>query len=88
MNPSVRNCTNTPPRTRVGITWEVVARRQLLARCRSGVEPRRSLIYAGCHGDDEKGVVEDAIELYRREGRPLPPPTSGRDFANKMQNVA
>jgi hypothetical protein len=32
--------------------------------------------------------VEEAIELYRREGRPLPPPTSGRDFANKMQDVA
>jgi hypothetical protein len=46
-------------------------------------------------GDDEKAVfddlcriVEDAIELYRQERRPLPPPTSGRDFANKMQNVA
>jgi hypothetical protein len=33
-------------------------------------------------------VVEDAVELYRREGRLLPPPTSGRDFANKMQDVA
>lgn len=33
-------------------------------------------------------IVEDAIELYRREGRPLPPPTSGQDFANKMQDVA
>jgi predicted RNase H-like HicB family nuclease len=53
------------------------------------------LIYGGCRGDDEKAVfdelcriVEDAIGLYRREGRPLPPPTSGRDFANKMQDVA
>jgi hypothetical protein len=53
------------------------------------------LIFGGCHGDDEKivfdelcRIVEDAIELYRHEGRPLPPPTSGRDFANKMQNVA
>ena len=52
-------------------------------------------LYGGCHGDDEKVVfedlrriVEDAVELYRREGRPLPPPTSGRDFANKMQRVA
>jgi len=51
--------------------------------------------YGGCHGEDEKAVfdelcriVEDAIELYRRESRPLPPPTSGRDFATKMQNVA
>ena len=49
----------------------------------------------GCHGDDEQAVfeelcqiVEDAIELYEHEGRPLPPPTSGRDFANRMQSVA
>jgi predicted RNase H-like HicB family nuclease len=61
--------------------------------CYVGSSP--GLIYGGCHGDDEKAVfdelcriVEDAIELYRREGRPLPPPTSGRDFANKMQDVA
>lgn len=33
-------------------------------------------------------IVEEAVELYRREGKPLPPPTSGRDFANKMQDVA
>ena len=61
--------------------------------CYVGSAP--GLIYGGCHGDDEKAVfdelcriVEDAIELYRQEGRPLPPPTSGRDFANKMQDVA
>lgn len=48
--------------------------------CYVGSAP--GLIYGGCHGDDEKGVlaelcriVEDAIELYRREGRPLPAPT-------------
>jgi predicted RNase H-like HicB family nuclease len=48
--------------------------------CYVGSAP--GLIYGGCHGDDEKAVfdelcriVEDAIELYRREGRPLPPPT-------------
>jgi hypothetical protein len=53
------------------------------------------LIYGGCHGQDEKQVfeelcriVEEAIELYRKDGKPLPPPTSGRDFANKMQSVA
>jgi len=33
-------------------------------------------------------IVEEAIELYRMEGKPLPPATSGRDFANKMQQVA
>ena len=62
-------------------------------QCYVGSSP--GLIYGGCHGDDEKAVfaelcsiVEEAIALYRAEGRPLPPPTSGKDFANKMQRVA
>ena len=49
----------------------------------------------GCHGPDEQAVfeelcqiVEEAIELYKAEGRELPPPTSGRDFANRMQGAA
>jgi len=53
------------------------------------------LILGGCHGDDEQAVfeelcqiVEEAIELYQHDGKPLPPPTSGRDFANRMQSVA
>jgi hypothetical protein len=53
------------------------------------------LIFGGCHGDDEKAVfdelcriVEEAIDLYRKDGKPLPPPTSGRDLVNKMQPVA
>lgn len=53
------------------------------------------LVYGGCHGSDEKAVfdelcriVEEAVELCRKEGRPLPPATSGRDYANKMQRVA
>lgn len=53
------------------------------------------LLYGGCHGDDEVAVfeqlcavVEDVIELYQRDGKELPPPTSGRDYANKMLNVA
>lgn len=53
------------------------------------------LVYGGCHGDDEKVVfdelcqiVEEAISLYHKEGKLHPPQTSGRDFANKMQNVA
>jgi hypothetical protein len=52
------------------------------------------LIYSGYHGSDEKQVfarlceiVDEAVELYRQNGKPLPPATSGRDFANKMQNV-
>lgn len=61
--------------------------------CYIGSSP--GLIYGGCHGNDEKlvfddlcRVVEDAIELYRKEGKPLPPSTSSRDFANKMEHVA
>jgi predicted RNase H-like HicB family nuclease len=53
------------------------------------------LFYGGCHGRDEKAVfaelceiVEETVELYRQEGKPLPPPTSGKDYANKMLAVA
>lgn len=62
-------------------------------QCYVGSSP--GLIFGGCHGSDEKEVfaqlcdiVEEAIELYKRDGKPLPPPTAGRDFANKMQSVA
>ncbi len=62
-------------------------------QCYVGSSP--GLFYGGCHGDDEKRVfdelcqvVEETIALYRRDSKPLPPPTSGRDFANKMQQVA
>jgi predicted RNase H-like HicB family nuclease len=62
-------------------------------QCYVGSAP--GLILGGCHGDDEKKVfdelcqiVEETIELYINDGKPLPPPTSGRDFATKMQNVA
>ena len=34
------------------------------------------------------GSSPEAIALYHQDGKPLPPPTSGRDYANKMQNVA
>ena len=53
------------------------------------------LFYGGCHGQHEQEVfadlckiVQETIELYRRDGKPLPPPTSGRDYANKMVAVA
>lgn len=53
------------------------------------------LFYGGCHGQDEKGVfaelceiVEETIELYTKAGKPLPPTTSGKDYANKMQSMA
>jgi len=54
-----------------------------------------SLFYGGCHGGDEKQVfadlcdrVEEIVELYRAEGQPLPPPTAGRDYANRLLDVA
>jgi len=53
------------------------------------------LFYGGCHGDSEEEVfaelcelVEEVIETYKKEGKPLPPPTCGRDYANKMVEVA
>jgi len=62
-------------------------------QCYVGSSP--GLIYGGCHGHDEEAVfaelchiVEEAIAVYHTDGRPLPPATSGRDFANKMQSVA
>jgi len=62
-------------------------------QCYVGSSP--GLTYGGCHGDDEKivfdelcRIVEDAIELYQRDRKPLPPPTSGRDLVNRMQSVA
>lgn len=62
-------------------------------QCYVGSAP--GLVYGGCHGTDEKAVfeelceiVEEAVALYRAEGRPLPPATSGRDLANKLQDVA
>ena len=61
--------------------------------CYVGSAP--GLLYGGCHGSDEKevfvhlcAIVEETIALYRSEGRNLPPATSCRDYANKMQGVA
>ncbi len=62
-------------------------------QCYVGSSP--GLIYAGCHGADEISVfeelcqvVEEAVALYVAQGRLLPVPTSGKDYANKMQRVA
>lgn len=62
-------------------------------QCYVGSAP--GLIYGGCHGDDEKVVfaelcriVDEIATLYRSEGRPLPPPTSGQGLVNKMRGVA
>ena len=53
------------------------------------------LFYGGCHGNNEKEVfaelceiVEETIELYKKDGKPLPPPTAGKDYANRMLEIA
>jgi predicted RNase H-like HicB family nuclease len=53
------------------------------------------LLYGGCHGRDEKEVftelcqiVEETVNLYEAEGKPLPPITSGYDWANTITNAA
>lgn len=62
-------------------------------QCFVGSAP--GLVYGGCHGSDEKEVfdqlcqiVSEVIELYKKEGKPLPPPTAGRDLANSLQQIA
>ncbi len=53
------------------------------------------LIYGGCHGPDERAVfdelcriVDEVIDLYREDGKTLPPVTAGRDLANRLDQVA
>ena len=53
------------------------------------------LFYGGCHGIDEKlvfaelcEIVDETLELYQQDNKPLPPMTAGRDYANRMLDVA
>ena len=53
------------------------------------------LFYGGCHGDNERTVfdelcriIEETIQLYWQDGKPLPSPLSGRDFVNALQGIA
>ncbi|MDO8909943.1 MAG: hypothetical protein Q7W55_15770 [Pseudohongiella sp.] len=62
-------------------------------QCYVGSAP--GLVYGGCHGGDEKEVfnelcdiVEEAIQIYKAEKKPLPPATAGLDYANRLQSVA
>ena len=48
-----------------------------------------------CHGDDEAQVyaelcqiVEEWVALMNREGKPLPPPTVGKNAAAKLKETA
>ena len=62
-------------------------------QCYVGSSP--GLLYGGCHGDDEKRVfdelcqiVEETIALYKKDNKPLPPSTSGRDLVNSISRSA
>ena len=53
------------------------------------------LLLGGCHGTDERAVftelceiADEIIDLYRADGKPLPPATAGRDLANRPQDLA
>lgn len=44
-----------------------------------------------CHGDDEAEVyaelcqiVDEWLEIFKQDGRPLPPPMAGRGIAEKI----
>jgi predicted HicB family RNase H-like nuclease len=44
-----------------------------------------------CHGDDEAvvyqklcAIVDEWIEIYKKDGRKLPPPTAKRDYSGKF----
>jgi len=53
------------------------------------------LFFGGCHGSDAKAVfaelcevVEETIDLYEQDEKPLPRPMSGRELVNALQNIA
>ena len=62
-------------------------------QCYIGTAP--SLMYGGCHGQDEKAVfselgeiVDEVVELYLHDEKPLPPPTTGYDCQEILENLA
>lgn len=62
-------------------------------QCYVGSAP--GLVLGGCHGEDERAVfaelcqiVEEAIELYKVDGKRLPPPTAGKDLASRLLKAA
>jgi predicted RNase H-like HicB family nuclease len=58
-------------------------------QCYVGSSP--GLMLGGCHGDDQQQVfqelcqiIEEMVDLYHQDGKPLPPSTSGRDLVNTL----
>jgi predicted RNase H-like HicB family nuclease len=53
------------------------------------------LFYGGCHGNEPRAVfdelcqiVDEMIEIYKQDGKQLPPPLSGKEFVNELQKIA
>ena len=62
-------------------------------QCYVGTAP--GLFDGGCHGDDEVKVfeelcqiVDEVIELYKADGKPLPPATAGRNWDGVVARAA
>ena len=58
-------------------------------QCYVGTCP--GLFYGGCHGDNEvqvykelSKIVEENIALYKKNGKPLPPKTAGKEYSGKF----
>lgn len=61
-------------------------------QCYVGSAP--GLIHGGYHGSDGRqvlgelcSIVDEAIALFAADGKPLPPPTAGRDLANTISQT-
>ena len=62
-------------------------------QCYIGTAP--GLFLGGCHGGDEKAVfeelcqiVDEVIELYLEDGKPLPPATIGKFNDESLKSAA
>ena len=76
-----------------GAKYVKIVEWSLKDRCFIGSCPE--LFYGGCHGSDERivfdelcRVVDETIELYRRDGKSLPPPLAGKELVNQLQRIA
>ena len=61
--------------------------------CYVGSAP--GLILGGCHGPDQVAVfqelcriVDEVVDLYHRDGKPLPPPSAGLGLPQQWTRVA